>query len=87
MDRLKKSDEAAGVSTRPLTEQQKAAIAEVRNFYEAKLAEQDVLYRSKLPRVADLAEREALELQFRRDRERLSSERDGKIDKIRNADG
>jgi len=84
MERLKKSDEAAGVSTQPLTEQQKAAIAEVRNFYEAKLAEQDVLYRSRLPRVADLSEREALEQEFRRNRERLSSERDSKIEKIRN---
>ncbi|HZR23177.1 MAG TPA: hypothetical protein VFA59_06275 [Vicinamibacterales bacterium] len=84
MERLKKSDEAAGISTAPLTEQQKTAIAEVRNFYEAKLAEQDVLYRSKLPRVADLSEREALEQEFRRDRERLASERDSKIEKIRN---
>lgn len=84
MERLRKSDEAAGIETRALTDQQKAVIAEIRNFYDAKLAEYDVLFRSKLNRVVELAEREALEQEFRRDRERLTSERDAKIEKIRN---
>ena len=39
MERLQKSDAAAGVERQPVTEAQKAAIAEIRNFYEAKLAE------------------------------------------------
>ena len=83
MERLRKQDQDAGVTSRPITDAQKAAMAEVRNFYEAKIAEQDVLHRSALNRSLDLAEREAIEQQFRRDRERLSSERDAKIEKIR----
>jgi hypothetical protein len=68
---------------RPLTDAQKAAIAEIRNFYESKLAEAEVLHQSKLRSVRDLAEREALEQGYRRDRERLTSERDTKIEKAR----
>ena len=83
MERLRKSDDAAGVQARPLTDAQKISIAEVRNFYEAKLAEQQVLHQSTLRKTLDPAERDALEEQYRRERERLSSERDAKIEKIR----
>jgi len=83
MERLRKQDAEAGVDQRPLTEAQKAAIAEVRNFYEAKMAEQDVLQQSRLRKTFDPAEREAIEADFRRDRERLAAERDAKIEKIR----
>ena len=83
MERLKKSDAAAGVDTRPLTPEQKAAIAETRNFYEAKLAEAEVLHQSTLRATWDPAQRDTLEQEYRRDRERLTSERDSKIEKIR----
>ncbi len=83
MERLRKKDAEAGIETRPLTDQQKAAIAEIRNFYEAKLAEQDVLHQSTLRRTMDPAAREALEQDYRRDRERLTSERESKIEKVR----
>ena len=83
MERLRKKDADAGIESRPLTDAQKAAIAETRNFYEAKLAERDVLHQSTLRRTADPAERDALEQEYRRDRERLSSERDAKIARIR----
>ena len=85
MERLRKQDEEAGVEQRPLTDTQKAAIAEVRNFYEAKMAEQDVLRQSSLRKTFEPAERETIEAQFRRDRERLATERDAKIEKIRSA--
>jgi hypothetical protein len=83
MERLKKSDEASGIESKPLTDAQRAAIAEVRNFYESKLAEQQVLHQSRLRQTADPAERDALEQGYRRDRERLTSERDSKIEKLR----
>jgi hypothetical protein len=83
MERLKKSDEAEGIERRPPTEAQKAAIAEIRNFYEAKLAEAEVLHRGKMMTTVDPAEREAREQEYRRDRERLTSERDHKIEKAR----
>jgi len=86
MERLRKQDAQAGVEPQTFTEAQKAAIAEVRNFYEAKLAEQEVLQQSRLRRTFDPAERETIEAELRRDRERLATERDAKIEKIRRGD-
>jgi hypothetical protein len=83
MERLRKSDEAAGVIPTHVTDEQKAAIAEVRNFYESKLAEQQVLHQSALRKLLEPEAREVLEQEYRRDRERLTSERDRKIEKIR----
>jgi len=83
MERLRKKDAEQGVTTQPLTDAQKASIAEVRNFYEAKLAQEDVLHQSRMRATFDPAERDELQHQFRRGRERLVSERDSKIEKIR----
>jgi len=83
MERLRKRDAETGVVAQPLTDEQKAAIAEIRNFYEAKLAEQDVLQQSRLRRTFDPAERETIEAEIRRDHERLATERDAKIEKVR----
>jgi len=83
MERFKKQDKEAGVERKPLTDQQKAAIAEIRNFYEAKLAEADLLHQDKMLTTLDPAERAARDEEYRRDRERLSGERDAKIAKAR----
>jgi hypothetical protein len=83
MERLKKKDEAAGVAAKPVTDAQKAQIAEIRNFYEAKLAEAQVMHHSKIASVFDPAERETLEKEYRRERERLNDERDRKVAKVR----
>jgi hypothetical protein len=83
MERLKKKDADAGIEAVNLTEEQKAAIAEARNFYDAKIAEQEVLYQSKMRASLDPAERDALTEMYRRDRERLTSDRDAKIEKLR----
>lgn len=83
MERLKKKDADEGVEAVTLTDQQKADIAEVRNFYEAKLAEQEVLHQSAMRASVDPAEREALEQNYRRERERLTSERDAKVARVR----
>jgi hypothetical protein len=83
MERFKKQDKEAGVERKPLTDQQKAAIAEIRNFYEAKLAEADLLHQDKMLTTLDPAERAARDEEYRRDRERLSTERDAKIAKAR----
>jgi hypothetical protein len=83
MERLQKQDADAGIERRPLTGEQKAAIAEIRSFYEAKLAEQEVLHQGRLRDTLDPTERTALEEGYRRDRERLVSERDAKIVKAR----
>jgi len=83
MERLRKKDAEAGIDIRPLTDEQKAAIAEIRSFYQAKIAEIEVLHQSKIRAILDPAERDAVDEALRRDRERLASERDAKIEKAR----
>jgi len=83
MERLAKKDADAGIESTPLTDAQKAAIAEVRNFYEAKIAELEVLHQSKINGTFDPAERDTLDQQYRREREHLTTGRDNKIAKLR----
>ena len=85
MERLKKKDAEEGVTAKPLTAEQKAAIVEVRSLYDSKIAEQDILQQSTLKNMgaADPAEVEEISRRFRRERERLASERDGKLEAIR----
>lgn len=83
MERFKKSDEEAGVARRPLTDAQKAAIAEIRNYYDAKIAELEVLHQGEMRTTADPAERAERERGYRRERERLSSDRDAKVEQAR----
>jgi hypothetical protein len=87
MERLQKKDADAGVTRQPVTDAQKAAVAEVRNFYEAKLAELEVLHQGQLRRLFDPEQRTILEQQYQRDRERLVSERDAKVEKVRTTVG
>ena len=83
MERLQKKDREDGVENRPLTDEQRQDIAEIRKTYEARFAEREILHRSALRKTEDPAEHETLEEQYRRDRERLGSERDRKIEKVR----
>ena len=83
MERLKKKDADAGVERRPVSEGQKAEIAEIRNRYEAKLAELDVLHQRDMRDIHDPDARAAADDEYRRTRERLTSERDGKIERVR----
>ena len=83
MERLRKNDADAGIERQQVTDEQKAAIAEIRNFYQAKLAELEVLQQGKLRMIMDPEERAAREAEYRRDRERLTTERDNKIAKAR----
>ena len=83
MERLRKKDADMGIEQLTLTNEQKAAIAGIRNFYESKIAEQKILHDAALRKTFDPGEREAIEAESRRDRERLTSERDAKIEKIR----
>ena len=86
MERLKKKDADAGVESLPVSDAQKAAIAEARNFYDAKIAEQEVLFQSKLAATFDPTERETLQQEYRREREHLTSARDAKVARIRRGD-
>ena len=83
MERLRQKDVEDGIERRPPTEQQKAAMTEVRSVYEAKLAQEDVMYRSELLRTVDPEARATLQEEYQRARARLVSERDAKIARIR----
>jgi hypothetical protein len=83
MERLERKDAAAGVERQPVTDSQKAAIAEIRNFYESKLAELEVLHQGRMRSTVDPGERATADLQYRRDHERLVAERDAKVEKAR----
>lgn len=84
MARLRQKDKDAGVSERPVSDEQRARIAEIRQFYEAKLAEREILHKSALRKTGGEPEAiQALEDEYRRDRERLQADRDRKIDEAR----
>ena len=75
-----------GSYERPLTEDQKNEIAEVRKTYSAKLAQEEILFKSKVAGVFEYEARQALQDNYRRDVERLTHERDRKIEKIRSTE-
>jgi hypothetical protein len=83
MERLRQKDKEASVEERPLSEEQKAAIAEARKFYTAKSAELDILHRAALAGAGSHEEIERLKDNLRRDKERLAGDRDRKIAQIR----
>jgi hypothetical protein len=83
MDRLRKKDADAGITRQTPTDAQKAAVAEIRSFYEAKLAEVKVLFEGQMRALFDPEARQKREEEYRRDYERLTSERDSRIEKAR----
>ena len=86
MERLRQKDKETSVDDRPLTDEQKAAIAEIRQFYKAKSAELEILHQAALRNARTREEIDLLNDNLRRDNERLASERDRKIAEIRRAD-
>ena len=83
MERLRKKDAEEGVVEQKLTDAQKAAIAEARSVYEARVAERQILHREKQLMTADPAALEVVDQEYRRDLERFAYDRDAKIKKIR----
>ena len=83
MERFAKKDKEAGTESRPLTDEQKAAIAEARQVYQARVAEREILHRSALAGAATQEAVEELNLALRRDLDRLATDRDRKIAQIR----
>ena len=87
LERLKKKDRDEGVEERPVTDEQRARIAELRKVYEARLAEREILYQSSRRKAPDLEALDKLEEEYRRDRERIASERDRKVEQVRSGSG
>jgi hypothetical protein len=83
MARLRQQDADSGATEHPVTDEQKARIAEVRQAAQAKLAQEDIMFKSSLATTWDPEARTALETNHRRDLQRIQDERDSKIAKIR----
>lgn len=83
MERLRKKDAEQGIVERPLTDQQKREIAEIRSTYEARLAQTEVMHRDAMMKTMEPEAIAMLEENYRREREQLTSERDRKIEKVR----
>jgi hypothetical protein len=83
MERLRQKDRETGTTERPLTDAQKAAIAEVRRVHEAKVAEREILHRDALRKATSPEEVDRANDELARDRERLAADRDRKIAGIR----
>ena len=88
MERLRQQDAAGdgAAAGRPLTGDQKAAIAAARRDYEASVAEAQILMRSKLAATFDPESRLEIEANHRRDLGQFASSRDRKIAAIREGD-
>jgi hypothetical protein len=83
MERLRRKDREEGVVERPLTDEQKAAIADVRKVHEAKVAEREILQRDALLKASSQEEIARLHEELAQDVERLARDRDRKIAEIR----
>ncbi len=83
MERLKRQDAESGIVEQRLSDEQKREIAEIRKVYAAKIAQEEILHRSKLATTWEPEERMKLEEGYRRDVQRLNEDRDRKIEKVR----
>ena len=86
MERLKKQDADAGVEQKTLTDEQRAAIAEARSIYEARVAERRIMHQSQTAAIFDPQELELHREHLLRDLAQLESDRDARIRNIRQAD-
>lgn len=83
LERLKKKDAEAGIEQKRLTDEQRAAIAEARSLYEARVAERRIMHRSQTAGIFDPQELAVKQDELRRDLAQFEAERDAKIRKIR----
>jgi hypothetical protein len=83
MARLKQKDADAGTADTPLTEAQRAAIAEVRQVYAARRAQAEIMLTAARAAAADVETLARLNDEFRRDTDRLARELEEKIAAIR----
>jgi hypothetical protein len=83
MARLREKDAAAGVVSGPISDAQKAEIAEIRSRAEARIAELKILHQSKVAGIFDPGARALADDELRRELQRIDEEREHKIAKIR----
>ena len=75
--------DTSGEASRPLTDAQKAAIAEARQLHQARVAEREILHQAALQKASSHEELQQLNEALRRDMDRLATDRDRKIAQIK----
>jgi hypothetical protein len=87
MERLKRKDAESGVEELLLTEEQREEIAEIKRVYSAKIAEAEILHKSKMMTVWEPEERGKVEQGHRRDLERFREDQERKLQAVRDRRG
>jgi hypothetical protein len=82
MERLR-AGESKDAKTSPLSAKQKEEIAEAKKVAAARLAEREILFKDAVKRMADPAEREKAESEYRIDRQRIDDDCERKVESIR----
>jgi len=83
MERLAQSDPDAA---KPLTDEQKAKLAEIDTVYQGKMAEREVFLKQKLEEALsaqNLEDAEAIRAQIKSERTRLEEDREDEKNKVR----
>ena len=83
MARLRQKDAEAGVVSGPLSDAQKAQIAEIRSRAEARIAELKILHQSSSAGLLDPDARTLADTELRREVQRVEEDREHKIAKVR----
>jgi hypothetical protein len=83
MERLRQKDAADGVSQVQLSDAQRAAIADVRQVYDAQVAQRRIMHESTIASATSRADLEERNEELRRDLDRFEREREEKVRKIR----
>lgn len=68
-----------------LSDEQKRAIAEARQFTKSKLAELEILHRDKMKKLTDSVKLDEQEEFYRREKERLTNEGESRVARLRRA--
>ncbi len=83
MERLRKRDADSGVVERAVTDEQKTAIAEARSVHASKVAELEIMHRSKMAGIFDPEARARAEDDYRRELQRLNDNLERTVQKMR----
>jgi hypothetical protein len=82
---MEKLKARGGFEERKLTDKQKAVIADIRSRYRARIAETEIQHQSKVKTVSSYEELEKLQAELAREKDRLNSEMEEKVQEVRSA--
>lgn len=83
LERLRKKDTDRGIAARAITDEQKTAIAEARSVHASKVAELEIMHRSKVAGIFDPEARARADDDYRRELQRLNDNLETKVQKMR----